>query len=894
MSSILSIANDINQHLLHPAVIDGKVPFPKINDPRRVESAIRDFAGNPIAVPILGRTSRNKHISQLYQDTYEEAALEQVSHVNHWGWRWLDTKCALDGLSRDAGEFNGPIPIGQEPCEQLYPAGVNEGESEVFVCPLYGNCPVHQAAKDLVTGAVWITSPAALISSFVSRILTPQKITYYELVYRCSDLVIVDECDQAQSTLDSLFLPDLILAGPGQGHLLNDLAQRVAQMRNDKRSLQEQSSRNWVQAVENANRVTDQIYDILTSPSGGRIRNWIGDGVFWNMNLMALLLWELMAIDQEGATPDQHHQQTDWLNRLARFTSSPLQSDEWGNDSLLNELGQIAQFLVSSGHGPNSKRKCVLWVEQFQKHITTHKASSDSNPRPVESTNRGSLYDNYQNGDTPKDTQYWDSLPGRLEFAILVAILDDQLTLVELEWGSAPETLNLDSYSILRERDKELRPVLPPPPTGRIFGFQYKKEKFSPGAEGFLRRVRFPAMGRWALLHLHDLFLASDGLSGPHVLLLSGTSWSPLSPFFHVQQSPIGILDSVEEKQIVSEWFFKPATLRGKTLSISGAQGDRRLQMLEQVSVSLAQPGGAIDQVLNLIRNKAEENNKTITCCNPWEDRERILILTGSYDEAALVAGTIHQTQSKLKVCQMIRSGENQTFDNEEDLSWINLATQKVGHADVNRFAILHPEEKVLVAPIDAIGRGRNILNKNSIAAFGCIIFVVRSLLPPNDPAADARRLMFWAQKNLPKKISRDKFNETADAIRKMAREEWYRLLTNRQTWADMSKDDREALASTLFTRMWQAVGRGIRGGVPVVVLFVDAKWAPESAKGKEDNSESSLLMAMQECYDQFVEGKKGSYYEQQLANALYKEPIKGLENVKGVIVQTVEGNYAR
>ena len=888
VSSILSMANDLNQRLLHPLVVSGGISLPgSRGDPRPVDSTTRGSIPKPKAVPILGRTSRGKHISQLYQDTFEEALAEHRSHAFHWGWRWLDTNCALDAFSSDAGDFHGPIPQGQEPCESLMQIGNNNEEldSSLFMCPLMGNCPVHQAARDLIYAPIWVTSPAALISSFVSRAITKKRMSYYELVYRVSDVVIVDECDQAQSTLDGLFLPDTILAGPGQGHLLNDLAQRVAQMRNDRRSLHENSSRRWVRAVEIANSVTDQIYDILTSPSGGRIRGWIGDGIFWNMNLFALLIWEIMGAKEDEASIEQHQVHTQWLNRFARFTSAPLQSEEWETDKLLDKLGRIVQVLISSGHSSTSKRKCIEWVEEARGEKGINYSIADRDPRLVDSTSRGSMINDSPSGDIPKDVQYWDSLAGRLEFALLVSILDDQLTLVELDWGSAPGTLNLDSYSILRDRDKELRPVLPPPPTGRIFGFQYKREKFHPGVEGILRRIRFPAMGRWALLHFHDLFLASDGIVGPHQLLLSGTSWSPLSPFFHVNQPPVGVLETLEQKQNVSEWFFKPASLRGKTLSISGAQGDRRQFMLEQVSIALAQPGGSIDQMLALIRTKAKELEASTN--NLWLDRERILVLTGSYDEAANVASTIHQAQSKLQVCQMIRSGDDQEDENEQ--TWISLSTQKVGHADVNRFAVLYPEAKVLVAPIDAIGRGRNILNKNGVAAFGCIVFVIRSLLPPNDPAADARRLMFWTQNELPVKIDRAEFGEKAQLVRQSARDEWYRLLTNRQTWVDMGEVDRDALSSTLFTRMWQAVGRGIRGGVPVVVLFVDAKWAPESANGKTDTPQTSLLMSMHECYDAFLGKRKGSAGDQQLAEVLYAEPIYGLDHVQGLTTSNQE-----
>lgn len=894
VSSILSMANELNQRLLHPLVLEGKVSLPNSLGSRVIDSTTRGSTVTPIAVPILGKTSREKHIKQLYQDTFEDATKMHGSHASHWGWRWLDTKCAIDALSSDSGDFRGPIPLGQEPCERLLVVNENNSDDEKdggsFICPLMGKCPVHQASRDLPTAFIWLTSPAALISSYVSRNITSKRISYYELVYRCSEIVVVDECDQAQSNIDGLFLPVHILAGPGQTHLLNDLTQRVAFMRSDKRSLHENSSRRWVRAVEVANIVTDQIYDVLTSPETGQIRNWIGDGIFWNMNLFAIVLWDLLKINSADTTAEQRQLHEKLLNRLAKFVSSPLQSDEWGDDELLAGLGQIAQILITSGHGATSKQKCIQWISKARETIANEYVDlSAMDPRVVDSTTRGPSGLDGNKTEILKDTQYWDSLAGRLEFVILVSILDDQLTLVELDWGSAPESLNLDAYSSLQDRDKELRPVLPPPPTGRIFGFQYKREKFHPANEGILRRIRFPAMGRWALLHLHDLFLDSDGVAGPHVLMLSGTSWSPMSPFFHVDQKPAGVLESVTEKPVVSEWMFRPTTNRtGKFLSISGSHGNRRQEILEHVSAALAQSGGALDETLRLIKDKAlrEGSDSEI---KSWQDRERILVLTGSYEEAALVASMMHQTQPNLRVCQMIRSGVSANQDDENDVTWLNLSTQKVGHADVNRFALLYPDAKVLVAPIDAVGRGRNILNKNKVAAFGCIVFLVRSLLPPNDPASDARRLMFWSQKKFPIQIERTDFGTCAEKIRHDARTEWHRLLINKQTWVEMGADDRVMLASTLFTRMWQAVGRGIRGNVPVVVLFVDSKWAPESTYGRMDTPETSLLMAMQECFTTYLIGGKGNTFEQHLAQALYTEPLDGIKNIQGMFIEPKE-----
>jgi hypothetical protein len=853
VSSILRFTNEINQRLLHPFLRENPDLLPHMEKAEISRFANTGRGSSAIAVPILGRSSRSNHIEQMYQDSFEDAKRKNVSHLDHYGWRYLSTACAVDAYSLVTEDFIGPIPTGEFPCERLSENN-SDGKSTAIdrICPLLGICPVHEASRDLAFAPIWVCSPASLVSSRIFSNMLPYTMSYYELVYRMSDIVIIDECDQVQSTFDDIFLPSSILAGPGQGHLLNDLAQRVAHMKIDKRSLPDQASRKWVRSMEVANSVTDQIYDILTTPSSGQIRKWIGEGVFWNMNLFSMITWQLMGVKPEDCTSKQKHQHEEWLNRLGKFASSPLDFENLEEDELLFSLNQIASALVASGHTKQIQIRCTSWVEQAQKEIRT---SKQKDPRSVLSD----------------EENYWSSIAGKLEFAILVCVLDDQLTLVELNWSAAPSELNLDEYSSLQERDRELRPFILAPPTGRIFGFQYKHEKFRPVVDGILRRIRFAGMGRWALMHFHDLFWNVDKVKGPQTLLLSGTSWSPSSPFFHVHIPPQGILDTKLQEKHVTDWLFKPvSTPRGIFVSISGAFGDQRQEQLQTAARLISRPGQAISQVLYEIE-KREKNNGT----NIWNDRQRILILTGSYKEAFTVAMTIQQAQPNLQVAYMSRGDELM------ELSSTGLL--KVGTGEVNRFALLYPESKVFVAPIDAIGRGRNILNPAGKAAFGSIFFLIRSLLPPNDPSADARHLMHWILSKENIQVARESFGIAAEDFRQQARTEWYRLMSTKQTWKNMEDDDRQKLASTLFTRIWQAVGRGIRGNVPVIIVFVDSKWAPESAKDKADSARTSLLLAMRECYEGLIFSNDPFRRENQIATALYNEPISGLQQIQGI-----------
>ncbi len=851
VSSILRFVNEINQHLLHPVLKEKPhlLPILKKADHARYRSTDR---GSSFAVPILGRSGKAKHIEQLYQDTFEEAKRKNVSHIDHFGWRYLNTACAVDSHSLASDDFSGPIPAGEFPCDRLVEASNNGKQGQNRLCPLLSVCPVHQGSSDLPKAPIWVCSPASLISSKISNSLLPYAMSYYELVYRTSDIVIIDECDQAQSTFDDIFLPDSILAGPGQGHLLNDLAQRVARMRADQRSLPDAASRNWVRAVEIANSVTDQIFDVLTAPYSGQIRKWIGEGVFWNMNLFSLVTWELMGVKPEDCTKQQKDQHEKWLNILGQFASAPLDFEKLEKEELLRELNQIATALITAGHTKQIQTRCLEWVSLAKQKI---------NPGIQEDPRFVSL----------NDDNYWSSIAGRIEFAILVCILDDQLTLVELNWSAAPSDLNLTDYTSLQDRDRELRSFIPGPPTGRIFGFQYKHEKYRPVVDGILRRIRFAGMGRWALMHFHDMFLNVDEIKGPQTLLLSGTSWSPLSPFFHVHVNPQGILDTSQEEKHVTDWFFKPVTTpKGIYVSISGAFGDQRHEQLQTAARLISKPEQTISQVLNEIIIREKNGSASI-----WADRQRVLILTGSYDESFTVASIIQQSQPGLHVASMSRG--------DELLEATNSGFLKIGTGEVNRFALLYPESKVLVAPIDAIGRGRNILNSAGKAAFGSIFFLIRSLLPPNDPSADARHLMHWVLSKKTKIVLREEFGSSAEDFRRQARQEWYRLMSTKQTWRNMEDDDRKKLASTLFTRVWQAVGRGIRGNVPVIVVFVDSKWAPESTREKVDSARTSLLIAMRECYESLIQDGKTSSVEYQMTSALYSEPVHGLQKIQGL-----------
>ena len=67
--------------------------------------------------------------------------------------------------------------------------------------------------------------------------------------------------------------------------------------------------------------------------------------------------------------------------------------------------------------------------------------------------------------------------------------------------------------------------------------------------------------------------------------------------------------------------------------------------------------------------------------------------------------------------------------------------------------------------------------------------------------------------------------------------------LAMRQSYSELPAEAKAQFAWDLLTPLWQTVGRGIRGGSPVFVGFVDRQFAPHSFKDKQDTSHSSVLV---------------------------------------------------
>ncbi|MFR4024315.1 MAG: hypothetical protein ACLTZI_16065 [[Eubacterium] siraeum] len=92
------------------------------------------------------------------------------------------------------------LAYGKEPCFSLK----EPGKSKAFLCPYFNICHGAKMLRDCYTASVVLTSVAGFAISRVGKNREP----FLDVALRKFDIVIFDESDRVQKTLDQLFMPE--------------------------------------------------------------------------------------------------------------------------------------------------------------------------------------------------------------------------------------------------------------------------------------------------------------------------------------------------------------------------------------------------------------------------------------------------------------------------------------------------------------------------------------------------------------------------------------------------------------------------------------------------------------------------------------------------------------
>lgn len=794
------------------------------------------------AAPILGSTRRVEHLNNLQNSLSNNRENRQFFQF-HTGFQWLSTVCPLDGMRKD-GNFN-PFPIDFRPCNKLYPVQIESDKSRApRSCPLFSACPYHKAQIDLIDASIWVATPASLVHTRVAQQINSESVRFMELVSKRSDLVIVDEADRVQIQLDEIFSPNQILCSSSGEGWLDNLDYRVGEKTSKlgRTAMASDQVEFWRRAHHQAQSAADAVYKRLLNNQD--LRDWVHELHFFT----DLLLFDRLAQDISGDYDKQSQFQgvrktfSEFVDKGIPFLFNDRSLDEKHLTKDIALLVTFASRLLLSSDSKILGRELKSWV------IRQGKSSmSDSDIERVSE---------------------------KLEFALLIAILSNRLNTLLGRWKEIEEILGLEreASTLLYRPPLDYQALIPTTPIGNVLAFQYQHTENEEETKAKLTFIRCAGVGRWLILHLHELF-AGEGFSGPNVLLLSGTSWAGGDPSYHIQVPVSGVLKSpAKEVEAITQSRFHFMPLRGNSdapIKVSGLYGEAREDALKQMLKNLIRPEG-------FGRNRSSKLEMERDSLEPG--RQRILIVVGSYKEAETARKFIEKERpdwrERREVIQLVSDKGSEIDDLDTDST--------LPRGNIDQFS--STEAWLLIAPLMAVERGHNILNEDQVAAISSVYFMVRPHPRPQDISYAIRSLNKWAVDEyelLPERKKNNSMEEAAIKWRGEARRRWRKLLTTDLIYSNLERTDRDLLTWNLMVSIWQMIGRLVRGGKPARVYFCDAKFDP--VRAGISPKDVSLLDEMKRVLDPFFKkwgANRPLDNETILVRELYGPLYQSLSNI--------------
>ncbi|MBD0711621.1 MULTISPECIES: hypothetical protein [unclassified Streptomyces] len=863
---------------------------------------------NGAAAPVLGAGGKEKHAQRLHRRLAGRGEHRLLAHDDP-AFAHLSTSCVLSLMRR--GPADEPLAFGEAPCTRLKPPvtqprkRVNgkpapEWREQPVSCPYWGSCPRHHSSRELVAADIWVATHASLLDSRPPTAQNGERIQYLELACRRSDLVIVDEVDRVQIYLDQAFAPAVLLAGGAKNGFIDELNDHKTRELSvaGRTQLSDREVEIFNAALNTSTAATDRLYGMLVADHD--LRTWVRTGYFsaWTLQLGLLDERYPRSADEGGPDPFRAPRQA-LADRLDAFRDNPFGDRPRMTVEEFGELTGLLSEVLHTGNPETTRRRVTEvmdrvfamepWMKAKEERYVEEHAAWEREAHRQRGKRRG------KEPQPPQTPTAWHAeLAKRFEFTLLLCALEPKLALISAMWPRVEAALKLGHNSMYR-RPEAYGPMVPEAPMGNLLGFQFRVRGQDRGGvrSGELTFFRCSGIGRELLRAMPDLATV-DGRPGAHVLLMSASSWAGKSSRYHVDV-PVGVIiepppeaaERIGEESLM-RFEFVEGDEEGTKLRLSGSSPEDRPEVLRRMtrwlgaSAETATHGGPLERELRELP----------------DGRDQILLLVGSYEEARLVADTLHNLNSRWKDKVLRLVSDDEKVDDEGDG---DSSARTLRRGDVEQLA--ECDADILVAPLLAVERGHNILNEDEQAAIGTVYFLARPNPHPNDLSLAVHSINDWigrvrASGEFARWV-RDAatMDEGAEEVRAQARRRWSQVLRRSMAWSRLEEADRIQVTWDMLVLMWQVIGRLVRGHVPARVVFVDAAFAPNLAADPPllDTPESSLLHSVLSVLDPYlVEGSTEPPRDRFIVRALYEPLWKSLRRCLEVPAATTETDTRR
>ena len=701
------------------------------------------------ASPLIGRSERMKYINQVSQP--DEICLS-ASYS-----QYLTPACLIDGMDE---QHDAAIVFGKEPCYSL------KKGNQHYLCPYFEQCSGTKMLRDCYTASVVVTTVAGFAAS---RVGTARE-TFLELAMRDFDLVVFDESDRVQKTLDHFFMPETSF-----NNYIRECAEDCsAYMKLSSKHREENLA---AQRYDEMQRQSVTVLSCIVKSLHHELGTW--RKITYGDPFSALtLLDDLYQTETEFKIPHAVYQ--------AIYNLIDMQDEERIRQST---LWAVLDSSCKSTDEFFFDRMYQLWLTEL----------GETFPRPEKN----------------KARKIQDA---RIKLILRLIYFDHFIRGLSDAYEASHETSygQNELFGFLQTRFRQQQHFLPSALCGNLFGLKKTDE------EDIILFRQF-AFGRSLMKDLPYLRTDQHGNpAGPHVILLSGSSWAEGSYEYHVNRPVNYILEADAEKRMFLEKtrFFESGFLE----RISGAGDDQRMAQLRSITQK------AVDLIVREYERKAG----------------KILLVVNSYAQALEVQQTLETALRKAncsaRTCRMISDAIN--APSGEDT---------VRRGEVSRFAQMNAD--ILIAPAMAIERGHNIVDEYGHSALSAVFFMVRPMAVPDDIQQKGSKLNGLVESHCKRETQESLFAYNA-RIRQFAARQWNKMCKTKAFGiAELSEDERKDVVATLFVLILQIFGRLARvtdvSRPAPHVYFIDGAFRRRPEKAEDFDCLSELGQYLEELMTQ-------------------------------------------
>lgn len=584
---------------------------------------------------------------------------------------YLTPYCLLAGLSDYDGEA---FPFGDEPCLRLMKrdSDARQGKSAGRRgCPFFGICNGPKMIRDCLDSDIVITNSHAILLTRAAGV-NAKGVTsrlYFEHMLDSCDLAIFDECDWTQIIFDEMMMPS--------GKLHGDYVSPEADITHE---YQMRSPQEAEGAPEEETRFLSllNIFVTVVDRLNESLRRcdpyWpiIGVGrFFWTRSLLDHVFLEKKLID----------------DKLYRRLCSAVQNSRPDNNATLDS--NICS-VFSPEYPERFEAEFERWIARLRRYYLV---TDEDGRRKLDDflmlIMRMIAFE-----------RYFRQLESAREERDRVLPGDERIN---------------DLRRIMVRRSSRLLEYGPSALCGAFLGICRRQD-------GDISIMRPLAYGGAFLTDSPWMRVARDGRPlGPHVLLLSGTSWAPGSWQYHVPRAVNYILEApIPAREFLAKSVFIAPMI--PSIRVSGQPAQKKDYQLSKLAKAY----------WSVIADETSHG--------------KVLLITNSYDQADTIRKTLEKMGSRgswpdIGIC---------TIGPAEAASYDDPFSRTITRSETGRFPDM--EARILIAPAATIARGRNIVDDLGNAALGSVFLMVRPLAVPDDPLALRAKVNGYMRERLNRK----------------------------------------------------------------------------------------------------------------------------------------------